>query len=65
MSGSKLASILSTVAALIIVIATFFQWWDIKFNGAMRLRRAARWVLVLVAALLGASLLVLLMSSDG
>lgn len=47
---TRLAAIASTFAAAAILIATFFQWWDIEYDGGMRLRRWAK--VVLLAALL-------------
>lgn len=46
MSDGRLAAILSTAAALVIVVATWFRWWDITMDGGMRARP---WVRVMVA----------------
>jgi hypothetical protein len=47
----KWAAILSTGAALLVVLATFYQWWDITYDGGMLLRRRVRLLLLGVAAL--------------
>lgn len=59
MTASKLAALLSTGAALVIVVATFRQWWDIGFDGDMKMRGWVRYVLVAVAVALVASAVML------
>lgn len=56
-SGSKVAALLSTLAALA-VAATFFQWSDILVDGGMRLRRWVKVLLLAVASVLMASAIV-------
>lgn len=44
-----LTALLSLLAAIAIVTAFFFQWWDVSVNGELR---GKRWVKVLFAAIL-------------
>ena len=39
MNPSKISSILSLFASLIILTVSFFQWWDITYNGKMITRK--------------------------
>ena len=44
MTTDKISAIVSTLVAISILIASFFQWWDITYDGGMRTRS---WVKVL------------------
>jgi hypothetical protein len=59
MTDDRMAAILSTVAALVIVVATWFQWWDITYEGGMRARPWVRVMLAVVAAALVVALVFL------
>ena len=59
---SKLAAVISTLAAVTVVAATFWQWWDIGVDGAMMMRRWVRVMLMILALALLASLGLLLAS---
>lgn len=56
MNNDKLSAIISLVVATVILAASFFQWWDITFNGAMKTKR---WVKILLALLILSLLLAL------
>ncbi len=62
MDRSKLAAVISTIAAITVVAATFWQWWDIGVNGSMMMRRWVSVMLVVLAVALVASLGLLLAS---
>jgi hypothetical protein len=58
MTNDKLSALISLGAAIVIVGATFFQWWDITYNGGMVMRGWIRVLLVVVLmALSGAAVL--------
>ena len=46
---NKLSAAISLIAAISILIASFFQWWDITMDGGMLIRK---WVKILFIALL-------------
>jgi hypothetical protein len=35
MSAERISAIISLVAAILVLVAAFFQWWDITFDGKM------------------------------
>lgn len=39
MSDATLASAISLLVAITILCASFFQWWDITYNGEMKTRK--------------------------
>ena len=49
LSNNQISTILSLIAAISIVIAGFFQWWDITWNGQMVTRK---WVKILFGFLI-------------
>jgi hypothetical protein len=57
---SKVAALLSSGAALVIVVATFWQWWDITYDGDMKMRGWVRYVLAVAAVALFASAVLLI-----
>jgi hypothetical protein len=61
MTGEKWAALVSIVAALVVVAATYFQWWDVTFDGELRIRRWVRFVLLpgVIALLVVAGILLL------
>lgn len=44
-----LTALMSLLAAITIVTASFFQWWDVRVNGEVH---SKRWVKVLFAVVL-------------
>jgi hypothetical protein len=46
LSPEKISAILSAVVAMTVLVASFFQWWDITYSGGMI---AKTWVKVLFA----------------
>lgn len=46
MSSEQLSALLSLVAAAVIVGATYFQWWDVTYEGGLPLRRWVRYLLL-------------------
>ena len=52
----RLAAILPTASALIIVLATFFDWWNIGYNGEQDLKLWTKVMLGVVALALAAAL---------
>ncbi len=65
MTHDQLAGLLSALTGISILVASFFQWFDVTYHGALPLRR---WVkvlfVVLIAALIG-SLVALFWPSAG
>lgn len=58
----KLSAALSLVAALVIVAATYFQWWNITYRGQMIMKPWVKAMLGLMALLLVGALVLLLVS---
>lgn len=58
MSNEKISSIISIVVAIIVLVASYFQWWDITYNGAMTTRR---WIKILFGLLIFALCLSILL----
>lgn len=48
-TGDKLSAIISLVVAITVLMANFFQWWDIGYNGQMFTRK---WVKILFVVLI-------------
>jgi hypothetical protein len=65
MTKDRLSALLSLIAEIVIVGATFFQWWDILMDGGMRPRWWVRPLLVLVLLILGAAIVLLLLADSG
>lgn len=55
MSGDKWAAILAAVASMSVLVAGFFQWWDVTWGGKLVTRG---WVKVLFAVLLAVQVVV-------
>ena len=60
MSDAKLSALVSLGAAAAIVVATFFQWWTLLWDGGMRLRWWVRILLGVVLVALGFAAFLLL-----
>lgn len=58
MSNESISSIISLVVAIAILIASFFQWWDITYGGGMILKL---WVKILFSTLIIGLLISLLL----
>ena len=61
MTPEKLSSIISLVVAIVILLASFFQWWDISFNGFMITKRWTKMLFFLCILALGTALVLLVM----
>jgi len=48
-SPDKLSAIISLVVAIIILVANYFQWWSITYDGGMVM---SLWVKILIAILI-------------
>lgn len=46
MSQEKWSALLSAAAGISILVASFFQWWSITYNGGMIVRRWAKLLFV-------------------
>lgn len=49
-----LSDLIALLVAIVVLGASFFQWWDVTYNGKLRTRR---WVKVLLATLIAALVL--------
>jgi hypothetical protein len=49
MSNEKISSIISIAVAIIVLVASYFQWWNLTYNGAMLTKR---WVKIMFGALI-------------
>jgi len=58
----KLSSILSLVTSIFILVASFFQWWNITYNGQMVTKKWIKFLFVTCILLLIISLTFLLLS---
>ena len=56
MSPEKLSSFLSLLVALAVLLANFFQWYDLTYWGKLRLKRWALGLLVICVLVLVASI---------
>ncbi len=46
MDKEKIGAILSLIVAVAVLVASYFQWWDIAWNGGMVTKR---WIKILFA----------------
>jgi hypothetical protein len=53
------AAVLSAVSAISVLVAGFFQWWDVGYNGQLRTRG---WVRVLFVCLIVLNLVILVLA---
>ncbi|KKP29335.1 MAG: hypothetical protein UR19_C0016G0003 [Candidatus Nomurabacteria bacterium GW2011_GWF1_31_48] len=49
MSNEKISSIISIAVAIIVLVASYFQWWNLTYNGAMITKG---WVKIMFGALI-------------
>ena len=56
----KISSSLSLIVAIIILVANFFQWWDITYDGAMRTRKWVKLLFVICILMLIIALILIL-----
>jgi len=59
MSPEKFSSFLSLLVALAVLLANFFQWYDLTYWGKLRLKRWALGLLVICVLVLVASICLL------
>jgi len=59
MTTEKLSALLSLLAALVVVVASFFQWWNITYNGQLITKRWVKVLLGLVVISLLAAIVLL------
>lgn len=59
-SPEKLSSILSIIVALVILCASFFQWWNITWNGGMLTKIWVKFIFVFCIILLIISLFLII-----
>ena len=59
MTTEKLSALLSLLAALVVVVASFFQWWNITYNGQLITKRWVKVLLGLVVVSLLAAIVLL------
>jgi hypothetical protein len=52
MTPEKISSLISIFVAISILIASYFQWWDITWNGGMKTRKWVKLLFVLCILLL-------------
>jgi len=52
------------VAAIAIVTAFFFQWWDVRVNGELHSKRWVKTLFTVVLAMLWVALLTLILLSE-
>lgn len=62
MAPEKLSALLSLLAAVVIALASFWQWWGITWDGGMPLKPWAKVMLAAVVLLLLSAICVLLRS---
>ena len=60
MTSEQWSAALALLAAIVIALASFRQWWTIGVNGGMPLKPWARAMLIVVVALLIGALAALL-----
>lgn len=58
MSDEDISSIISLLVAIVILIASFFQWWNITWGGGMILKS---WIKILFSVLIIGLLVALLL----
>jgi len=59
-SPEKLSSIISILVALVILFASFFQWWNITYNGGMLTRTWVKFIFAFCIAFLLISLFLII-----
>lgn len=63
MSAAKWSSLMSGLAAVVILVASYHQWVDIRYDGVMRLKRWAKVMLAVCIALTVAGVALALVAS--
>ena len=51
-NSERLSSLISLVVAIIVLFASYFQWWDITYNGKMMTKMWVKALFALCVALL-------------
>lgn len=64
MDAEFLTAPLSLLAAIAIVTATFFQWWDVRVNGELRSKAWVKVLFAVVLTMLWVALLSLIFLTD-
>ncbi len=60
LSNEKFSSIISIAVAIFILLASYFQWWQIQYNGGMKIKTWVKWLFGFCIALLLISLYLLM-----
>lgn len=61
MENNKLSAILSLTTSVVILIASFFQWWNITYNGQMLTKKWVKVLFIFCIAVLSISLLLIVL----
>ncbi|MFA4941327.1 MAG: hypothetical protein WC582_01855 [Patescibacteria group bacterium] len=49
LDNNKISSSISLMVAIIMLVASYFQWWDITYSGGMKTKK---WVKIFFAVLI-------------
>lgn len=52
MSDDKISALISIFVAIMVLLAGFFQWWDITYDGAMITKTWVKILFLILMALL-------------
>ncbi len=63
-TAERISSIISLIVAIITLGASYFQWWNIGFNGGMETKRWVKVLLSILIILLIISLFLILYSKS-
>lgn len=44
LSNEKFSSMISIFVAIVILMASYFQWWHIQYNGGMKIKMWVKWL---------------------
>ena len=59
LNNEKFPSIISIAVAILILLASYFQWWQIQYNGGMKIKTWVKWLFGFCIILLLVSLYIL------
>ncbi|GEM_PF-4533955 len=60
LANERLSSIISIIVAISILVANYFQWWSIEYNGGMRMKTWVKYLFVFCIILLVAAFFLVL-----